>query len=77
MINAIGIADIKHRAENGGTSNKDCLDLLDYIDDGVCAEDFRDEIIDAVQVAVEDAVSVDSSRIATAVERAILKLSKN
>lgn len=73
-INKCDIDGIKHRTENCQASNKDCADLLDYIDNNISSSDFMEKVIVGVECAIEGAV--DTRRVVRAVEAAIMALKR-
>lgn len=70
MINEIAVKNIEHRAENGTATNKDCLDLIEYIGENIKSEEFLKRIETAVDGAFDE-IRIDTEDI---VSRIIQKL---
>ena len=72
MINKIEVDAIRSRAEKGDATSDDCLNVLRYFDDSVQTADFTNEVIAAVEGAIESSIS--QSSIVRSVEDAVARL---
>lgn len=64
LINDIALQAIRHRAENGTSTNQDCLDLFEFLDSNMVTEEFYirvatavDEAFDRIRFDPDDIVS--------------------
>lgn len=72
MINEIALKDIEHRAENGTATNKDCLDLIEYIGGNIASEEFLKRVEVAVDGAFEN-IRFDAADIVSRIIRDVKK----
>lgn len=75
-LNKCQLDEIKSKAENGDATSADCLALLDHY-----GEEFTDDFMTEVHLKIESAIEdefrqISTQNIASAVERAIMRMKK-